>query len=81
MKLYRVALFARYAELLGQDQCDVTIPGAATVETLIDAVRRLPGGDQLPSHPLVAVNRSLSHPLQPLLPTDEIALLPPMAGG
>ena len=53
-------------------------------EKLADAlrhVRSLPGGDQIPPRPLCAVN--LSHaPLETRLTEgDEVALLPPLAGG
>jgi molybdopterin converting factor small subunit len=51
------------------------------VREVLDRVRSLPGGDELPSRPLCALNLahvSLDHEV---MTGDEIALLPPLAGG
>lgn len=77
----RVLLFARYAELLGRHQVDVAVPSGATVRDAVDAVRALPGGDALPSSPLVARGLDQVTPDASLAPGDELALLPPMSGG
>jgi molybdopterin synthase sulfur carrier subunit len=76
-----VLLFARYAELLGATVLKVPQASAADVAALVGYLRSLPGGAQLPERPLVAVNMKqvdLSHRLNP---DDEVAFLPPMAGG
>jgi molybdopterin synthase sulfur carrier subunit len=77
----RVLLLARYAELLGADAVELPVGPAATVAEVVDAVRRLPGGDALPSRVLCAVNRRQALPADRVSPGDELALLPPMAGG
>ncbi len=78
---HRVLLFARYAELFGTPQVDVTLPDQATVNDLVAALRRLPGGAELPEHPMVAVNLTQSVGDTALRAGDEVALLPPLAGG
>jgi molybdopterin synthase sulfur carrier subunit len=77
----RVLLFASYAERLGLESVDVRVPQAATVREVLDHVRALPGGKELPARPLCALNLahvSLDHSVAG---GDEIALLPPLAGG
>jgi molybdopterin converting factor small subunit len=77
----RVLLFASYAERLGLEAVDVRLPVPATIRGVLDRVRALPGGEELPVRPLCALN--LAHvPLDhPVVAGDEIALLPPLAGG
>lgn len=77
----RVALFARYAELFGTPTLSIPLPAGATVRDLTDALRRLPGGDRLPARPLCAVNLQQASEDTTLSPDDEIAVLPPIAGG
>ena len=81
MTRYRVATFARYAELLGSQAVEVDLPDGATTDDLLVALRTLPGGDALPPQPLLAVNRELAASARPLEADDELALLPPLAGG
>jgi molybdopterin synthase sulfur carrier subunit len=77
----RVLLFASYAETLGFDAVELTFDGAATVEDAIGRLRALPGGERLPPRPLCAVNLS-QVPLDTALASgDELAVLPPLAGG
>lgn len=77
----RVLAFARYADLLGADSLEVPVPTPPTVAGLVASVRRLPGGSGLPPVVLVAVNAHQAGPDDPITPGDEVALLPPMAGG
>ncbi len=77
----RVLLLARYAELLGREQVDVSIPAGGTVADAIALIRSLPGGERLPQSLLVARNLEQAGPGDPLGPGDELALLPPMSGG
>ena len=81
MTRYPVLLFARYAELFGADQVEVTLPEGGRVTDLIDALRNLPGGAVLPAVPFVAVNLAKADLDRVLRPSDEVALLPPLAGG
>lgn len=76
-----VLLFASYAEALGADRLRVTVDPGATVGTLVDRIRASAGGERLPPRPLVAVNRRYSRYDQPLAPHDEVAVIPPVAGG
>jgi molybdopterin converting factor subunit 1 len=77
----RVLLFASYADALGGPTVDVDLAGGATVRDLVDAVRRLPNAATLPPAPLVAVNHAYAGPDHPVTERDEIALIPPVAGG
>lgn len=75
-----VLVFASYAEALGKDALDVELPAGATVASCVEAVRRLTGA-RVPPSPLVAVNRRYAKPDTPLNPGDEVAIIPPVAGG
>jgi molybdopterin converting factor small subunit len=77
----RVLLFASYAERLGLDSVEMEIRSPATIAEVLDRVRRLPGGAELPARPLCA--RNLAHVSldEPVAGGDEIAILPPLAGG
>jgi molybdopterin converting factor small subunit len=44
-------------------------------------MRGLPGGDRLPPKPLVAVNHAFADYTQLISSHDEVALIPPVAGG
>ena len=81
MNQFSVQLFARYADVLGHPEVAVTVPAEACVRDVIAALRRLPGGTMLPAEPFVAVNMRQVPPDTRLHPGDEIALLPPLAGG
>ncbi|HVH09887.1 MAG TPA: MoaD/ThiS family protein [Gemmatimonadales bacterium] len=78
----RVRLFARYAELVGRAEAEVSVPVPATVG---DVVRRLrdavPAAAALPERPLAAVNLRHVKLDAPVADGDEVALLPPIAGG
>ncbi len=67
--------------LFGSPEVHVAIPDDALVEDLIAALRGIPGGALLPSHPLVAVNLTHAEPSTPVRAGDEVAVLPPLAGG
>jgi molybdopterin converting factor small subunit len=77
----RVLLFGSYADWLGLETLEVRLPLPATIGSVLDRIRALPGGGQLPAQPLCALNLahvSLDHAVAT---GDEIALLPPLAGG
>ncbi len=77
-----VRLFAQYAELLEREQIALELDGRATVAQAIARLRgEIPGGRLLPERPLVAVNLRHVSADQPLGDGDEVALLPPLAGG
>jgi molybdopterin converting factor small subunit len=77
----RVLLFASYAESLGLDSIEMTLASPATVGAVLDRLRALPGGDRLPQRPLCAVNLAHVGPEASLAAGDEVAVLPPLAGG
>ena len=76
-----VLLFASYADALGAPSVCVDLPANATVADVLAAIGRRPGGDVLPSAPLVAVNQRYAAPSTRVMAGDEIALIPPVAGG
>jgi sulfur-carrier protein len=76
-----VQLFASYAELLGASTIELPLAPGSTVNELIHRIRLLPGASLLPAAPRVAVNRSFASSDQRIQPNDEIALIPPVAGG
>jgi sulfur-carrier protein len=77
----RVLLFAGYAERLGLETVRVALPAIATVADALDHVRSLPGGERIPPKPLCAVNLTHAALDTQLCEGDEVALLPPLAGG
>jgi molybdopterin converting factor small subunit len=78
----RCRLFARYAEVVGREEVVLELPPDAVVADAVAALRAaVPRGDLLPSRPLVAVNFQHVLPGDRLKDGDELALLPPLAGG
>ncbi len=77
----RVLLFAAYAESLGAETLEVTVSSPATVGGVVDQLRALPGGRLLPPKPLCARNLAHADATEPVAEGDEIAILPPLAGG
>jgi molybdopterin converting factor subunit 1 len=77
----RVLLFASYADALGAPAIDLDLPAGSTVRDLVHAVRALPGAAALPPQPLVAVNLAYARADRVLDAHDEVALIPPVAGG
>lgn len=76
-----VLLFASYADALGASSLDVELPGDATIDDVMEAVRRRPGAERLPRAPLVALNQRYADAGSAVREGDEIALIPPVAGG
>jgi molybdopterin converting factor subunit 1 len=76
-----VLLFASYADALGCPQMDLPVPTGATVGDMVAQVRARVGVDRLPSRPLVAVNQEYAPYHRVLEDGDEVALIPPVAGG
>lgn len=73
-----VLLFARYADLVGRTRLALA---AADVADVVTQIRALPGGLEIPDAPLVAVNMEQVPLAHRLNAGDEVAILPPMAGG
>ena len=76
----QVRFFARYAELFGE-QVDLPAEGIHTVGDILERLRALPGGAGIGAASLVAVNLKQARPGTPVSSRDEIAILPPLAGG
>lgn len=74
-------LFASYAEALGSDRVEIALSGSATVRDVVAQLRALPGGAALPASPLVAVNLTYAALDQAVRSGDEVAIIPPVAGG
>lgn len=83
---FRIRLFGRYRDLaeghpeIAGDAIELSLPDGATVADLVAALHaRKPG--RLPERPAVAVNRRLAGDTAKIEASDEIALVPPVAGG
>jgi molybdopterin converting factor subunit 1 len=81
MDHFEVRLFASFAELFGAPHLTLSLPSGSTVEQLTTAIHKLPAGTMLPRKLVVAVNHSYVPPHTRLAAGDEIALIPPVAGG
>jgi molybdopterin converting factor small subunit len=77
----RVLLFASYAETLGFEAVELALDSPATVDDAVERLRSLPGGEHLPLRPLCALNLAQAAGDVPLSAGDELAILPPLAGG
>jgi molybdopterin converting factor small subunit len=77
----RIRLFASYAERLGSELIEVPAEGIATVADLLERLRALPNGTVIGPATLVAVNLRHSPPRTVVRAGDEVAVMPPLAGG
>ena len=76
----KVLVFASYADALGRGELALSLPPGATVGDCVAEVRKATGAG-VPPAPLVAVNRRYARPEHTLSEGDEVALIPPLAGG
>lgn len=81
MSTVTVQLFASYAESFGGSTLELPLESGSTVADLLDRLRLLPGASILPQSPRVAVNRKFAAADQVVNSHDEVALIPPVAGG
>lgn len=78
----QVLLFASYREMAGTSRLEVHVPTGSTVAAVVAELRRQGGAlARLPEDPPVAVNRTWAPSDTALADGDEVALLPPVAGG
>jgi molybdopterin converting factor subunit 1 len=78
----RTLFFAAYRDLLGVRELEVEMAEGATVRDLVAELRSRGGPfGQLPATPAVAVNRTYVEGAEPLKSGDEVAFIPPVAGG
>ena len=76
-----VLLFASYADALGTGEIELTLPVGSTVADAVRQVGARPGAERVPPRPLIAVNERYATLDHKLAPGDELALIPPVAGG
>ena len=76
----RVLLFASWADALGARSVDVDVPEGATAGEVLTAVAARANGVPLP-RPALAINRQLARAGDRVSRGDELALIPPVAGG
>lgn len=81
MSIVTVQLFATYAEALGGSTLQIQVEKGTRVADLVRSIRALPGGRSLPPSPRVAINREFATAEQLIRRDDEIAVIPPVAGG
>jgi molybdopterin synthase catalytic subunit len=75
-------LFALYRDLAGAEAFTLEVPAGATAADAVLQLRgRGPGFARIPEQPVVAINREYAPLHTPLRDQDELALLPPVAGG
>ena len=74
--------FAAYRDLFGTPRLSVQVSEGATVADLVAELRsRGAPFDALPATPAVAVNRTYAPLSERLAAGDEVAFIPPVAGG
>lgn len=77
----RVLLFASYADALGVSELPLDIAEGSRVRDVLGRVRSMAGASQLPAAPLMAVNAAYAALDSALADGDEVAIIPPVAGG
>jgi molybdopterin converting factor small subunit len=74
-------LFARYAELVGTDRMTLVLPQGTRAGDAVTRVRDAGPSAALPQSVLLAVNGRQAGADRLLMDGDELAILPPLAGG
>jgi molybdopterin converting factor subunit 1 len=77
----RVLLFASYADALGSSEVTLDLPAGARVRDVLERVKTLASGKRIPDKPMVAVNQRYAQEDQQVSASDEVAIIPPVAGG
>jgi molybdopterin converting factor small subunit len=76
----RVLLFASYADAFAADSIEVeTADGISAGDVLQLVLAR--SGATLPPRPMLAINAAYVDPATPVRAGDEVAIIPPVAGG
>ncbi len=79
--LITVRFFASYADSLGLARTQLALDSGARVRDVLASVAQLPGATAIPKIPRVAVNHVFAD-IDTILQTgDEVAFIPPVAGG
>jgi molybdopterin converting factor subunit 1 len=78
----RLLLFAYYRDVAGAAELDLEVPAGCNALEAVSRLRACSASlTQIPERPVVAVNQVYAALDQVLEDGDEIALLPPVAGG
>lgn len=77
----RALFFATYRDLAGSEALDIDLPAGSTAGDLVARLRQRGALAALPSEPALAVNEEYAPLSIGLSDGDEVALLPPVAGG
>lgn len=78
----RTLFFAAYRDAVGTPEMAVEVAADTTVADLVRELRaRGAPFDRLPESPAIAVNRSYAPAQRTLSAGDEVAFIPPVAGG
>jgi molybdopterin converting factor subunit 1 len=77
--IVRALFFAQYRDFAGADEISVELPAGATALDLVAWVRG--SAARIPDRPVVAVNLEYAPLATPLRDGDEVAFIPPVAGG
>ncbi len=76
---HTVLLFASWADAFGP-ALTLDLPADTTAGAIMDAAAAYAAGRPLPK-PMIAVNHRYARPNTPVRLGDEVALIPPVAGG
>jgi sulfur-carrier protein len=79
--IVRVLLFASYADALGASEIALDLPAGARVRDVLSRIRTMASGKRVPDKPMVALNQRYASDDQPVGASDEVAIIPPVAGG
>jgi molybdopterin converting factor small subunit len=77
----RVLLFASYADAVGRSELTLDLAEGSVIGDVVARVRELAGGHALPPAPLLALNAAYAKPSTVVRRGDEVAIIPPVAGG
>lgn len=77
----RTLFFGVYGEMATRREGTTDLEGGSTVADLVATLREVRGFDWLPERVVVAVNHRYAESGTILSDGDEVALIPPVAGG
>jgi molybdopterin converting factor subunit 1 len=77
----RVLLFASYADAIGKSELALELPHGSRVSDVLARVKTMASGKRIPEKPMVAVNQRYARDDQTVTAADEVAIIPPVAGG
>lgn len=77
----KALLFASYADAFGAAEVPLLLVAGSTVGDAVAAVRAKSPSAAIPDRPLVALNERYATYDDALAQGDEVALIPPVAGG